>query len=76
MGENGSCCTPGERRCFCPDNPEKFARISFGLTDGMIRIEGGVFRMGTNDPVGFPADGEGPVRNVAVDSFWVVDGKT
>jgi formylglycine-generating enzyme len=42
----------------------------------MIRIEGGVFRMGTNDPVGFPADGEGPVRNVAVDSFWVVDGKT
>ncbi|MCA0756176.1 formylglycine-generating enzyme family protein [Paenibacillus sp. N4] len=34
-----------------------------------VRIEGGVFRMGTDTPEGFPADGEGPVREVRLDSF-------
>ena len=29
----------------------------------MVRLEGGEFLMGTDDPIGFPADGEGPVRH-------------
>ncbi|MBA2278281.1 MAG: SUMF1/EgtB/PvdO family nonheme iron enzyme, partial [Chloroflexia bacterium] len=36
---------------------------------GMIRLAGGVFLMGTDDPVGFPADGEGPVREVTLRPF-------
>ncbi len=37
----------------------------------MIRLEGGTFLMGTEDPDGFRADGEGPVRPVTLDPFWI-----
>ena len=42
-----------------------------GSTSGMVRLEGGEFLMGTEDTVGFPANGEGPVRAVALRSFWI-----
>ena len=29
-------------------------------TGAMVRLDGGAFRMGTDDAVGFPQDGEGP----------------
>lgn len=29
------------------------------------------FRMGSDSPEAFPADGEGPVREVGVESFWI-----
>ena len=35
----------------------------------LIFIPGGTFKMGTEDRDGFPADGEGPVRDVVVDPF-------
>lgn len=35
----------------------------------LVRIDGGVFRMGTNAADGFASDGEGPEREVRVDSF-------
>ncbi|MDQ3701222.1 MAG: formylglycine-generating enzyme family protein [Chloroflexota bacterium] len=37
---------------------------------GMVYIPGGEFLMGTDDAEGFPADGEGPVRRVRVNSFY------
>lgn len=37
----------------------------------MVRLDGGRFWMGTNSPDGFPADGEGPVREVIVDSLYM-----
>jgi formylglycine-generating enzyme required for sulfatase activity len=37
----------------------------------MVRVEGGEFLMGTNDPIGFPADGEEPVRAVTLKPFWI-----
>ena len=37
----------------------------------MVQIPGGTFLMGTNDDVGFPADGEGPVREVDVSPFFM-----
>ena len=37
--------------------------------DGLVDIPGGAFLMGTADPEGFPADGEGPVREVTVRPF-------
>lgn len=39
--------------------------------DGMIYLEGGTFLMGTDDQEGFPQDGEGPVRPVTVDPFYI-----
>jgi hypothetical protein len=32
----------------------------------MVKLEGGEFLLGTEDPIGFPADGEGPVRAVVL----------
>lgn len=37
----------------------------------MVYVEGGEFLMGTEDGEGFPADGEGPVRKVHVDPFYI-----
>jgi len=37
----------------------------------MVRLDGGTFLMGTDDPQGFPADGEGPVREITVSPFWI-----
>ena len=39
--------------------------------EGMVRLPGGDFLMGTEDPNGFPADGEGPIRRVRVDAFQI-----
>jgi len=40
-------------------------------TSGMVHLKGGEFLMGTDDPIGFPADGEGPVRAVVLRPFWI-----
>ncbi|MEU8353088.1 formylglycine-generating enzyme family protein [Streptomyces sp. NPDC048845] len=40
-------------------------------TDSTVLLPGGTFLMGTEDAEGFPADGEGPVRRVRVDSFRI-----
>jgi sulfatase modifying factor 1 len=40
-------------------------------TPEMVRVEGGEFLMGTEDPDGFAADGEGPVRAVTLKPFWI-----
>ncbi|MEK4351457.1 formylglycine-generating enzyme family protein [Paenibacillus sp. FSL R5-0475] len=37
----------------------------------MILIPGGTFLMGTDDKEGFPADGEGPARNVTLSPFLI-----
>ena len=38
---------------------------------GMITLPGGAFRMGSDDPAGFPEDGEGPVREVTLSPFRI-----
>ena len=37
----------------------------------VIELDGGAFLMGSEDPEGFPADGEGPVREVEVAQFSI-----
>jgi formylglycine-generating enzyme required for sulfatase activity len=37
----------------------------------MVQLPGGSFLMGTDYPEGFPEDGEGPVREVFLDSFSI-----
>ena len=38
---------------------------------GMVELDGGAFQMGTEDPDGFPQDGEGPVRTVVLEPFAI-----
>jgi len=47
------------------------APMKRGSKKGMAHVPGGEFLMGTDSPVGFPADGEGPVRSVRVDPFYI-----
>jgi sulfatase modifying factor 1 len=42
-----------------------------GWDTDMVRLSGGRFLMGTADAGGFPADGEGPVREVELSPFWI-----
>lgn len=44
-----------------------------GSTDSsdMVKLSGGSFLMGTDSDEGFPEDGEGPVRKVNVDPFYI-----
>lgn len=39
--------------------------------EGMIKLPGGSFLMGTEDKQGFPVDGEGPVREVSLEPFYL-----
>ena len=72
MGK-GSCCVPGEKRCGCADDPSDrpFGRVSAGATEGMVRLAGGSFLMGADDEIGYPEDGEGPIRAITLDPFYI-----
>lgn len=50
---------------------KSFERISAGSTDNMVRLNGGTFLMGTEDRIGYPDDGEGPIREVTLDPFYI-----
>ena len=53
------------------DAPSMPPQTANGSADGMALIPGGEFLMGTDDPIGFRADGEGPVRPVRVNPFYI-----
>ena len=68
-----SCCTPGRKRFGCNDDTSvrPFTRKAAGSTGNMARLEGGTFLMGTRDEIGYPDDGEGPVREITLDPFYI-----
>jgi formylglycine-generating enzyme len=37
----------------------------------MVQVPGGAFRMGSEDSFAYPEDGEGPIREVALSTFWI-----
>ena len=41
------------------------------VVEGMVHLPGGWFLMGTDEPGHYTTDGEGPVRRVYVDPFWI-----
>ena len=82
-----ACCTPGKREsapvnasATVATRPEQasaiptaknIARATAGSTDGMIHLPGGPFLMGTDSDERWESDGEGPVRQVTVDPFYI-----
>ena len=46
-------------------------RATSGSAADMAKLDGGVFLMGTDSEQAFPNDGEGPVRKVQLDGFYV-----
>lgn len=74
MNMRSSCCA-GAREQISLNNIQKQIHITPEMVkpsqDNMITIPGGTFSMGADSQEGFPADGEGPVRQVELDSFQV-----
>lgn len=68
---HAACCAPsgGARRgVTATATLDAEAR---GSTDGMVLVPGAEFIMGTDDGIGYRADGEGPARRVTLDPFWI-----
>ena len=53
-------------------HPPRVVITASGLTAvTLVRLEGGVFTMGSEDRLAYPEDGEGPVREVEVSAFSI-----
>ena len=75
QGQPHPCCVPGKDRAVSLAQSQHLSaerrRARSGSTAEMAKLDGATFLMGTDLPEGFPADGEGPVREVTVDPFHI-----
>lgn len=71
MDPQASCCPPhrGATDGAAPPKPPEPTGTPTGAP--MVALPGDTFRMGTDDPEGFPSDGEGPVREVTITGFQI-----
>ena len=71
--QKSACCAAGRQAPASKQTKRKTrrARRKNASTKGMVRLDGGAFLMGTDEDVGFHEDGEGPVREVCVDPFYI-----
>ena len=69
------CCVPSKHRAVPLERSQEASaarvRALAGSTADMVRLDGGSFWMGSETPHGFPADGEGPVRKVSLNAFYI-----
>jgi formylglycine-generating enzyme required for sulfatase activity len=65
-----ACCGPA-RGAPAPADASVGLGEQNGSTNGMVHLDGGAFLMGTDDREGFPADGEGPVREIELSPYWI-----
>ncbi|SEF61135.1 Formylglycine-generating enzyme, required for sulfatase activity, contains SUMF1/FGE domain [Bryocella elongata] len=69
------CCVPSKSRAavlqISRDASAARVRVNSGSPADMVELPGGTFLMGTDYPLGFPADGEGPIREVRIDPFLI-----
>ncbi len=73
------CCAPGGKAAALAGNNISQKVLSNGtalnvhevVAGDLVDLDGGTFRMGTDDPSGFPADGEGPVCSVMLRPFRI-----
>ncbi|MBG88977.1 MAG: serine/threonine protein phosphatase [Verrucomicrobiales bacterium] len=68
-----SCCAPSADHDREKSSPSMELPLpsDAGSTEGMVKIPAGSFRMGAEGPETWPADGEGPVREIALDAYWI-----
>lgn len=69
------CCIPSRARAAILTQSKlasaQRARATTGSLDGMVKLDGGKFLMGTEESPRFAADGEGPVRPITLDPFYI-----
>ncbi len=71
--EGKSCCAPSSGRMGTEGRCGIDLAVSpdAGSSEGMVRLDGGLFLMGADGPEIWIADQEGPVREVKVEPFWI-----
>lgn len=69
------CCVPSKERAEVLQSSQAASlarkRMYTGSTERMILLGGRDFLMGTESAEGFPLDGEGPVRRVTLDPYYI-----
>ncbi|HEY1214339.1 MAG TPA: formylglycine-generating enzyme family protein [Bryobacteraceae bacterium] len=65
------CCAPSAEARAGVVEEQSGLRSGVDPRDRMIAMQGGTFLMGTDYAEAFPEDGEGPVREVTLDPFWI-----
>lgn len=70
MSDQAACCGASRSGHTAVEMPSPHTRGDAG-TAGMVHLPGGTFLMGTDAKDGYPADGEGPVREVTLSPFWI-----
>jgi len=69
------CCVPTRARLMqltaSQHSSAERRRVTAGSTADMVLLDGGRFLMGSESPEAFAYDGEGPVREVLLDPFYV-----
>ena len=69
------CCVPGRRRAAQLEESRAISatriRADAGSVADMVKLDGGLFLMGTESEEAFAQDGEGPVRQIRLDGFYI-----
>jgi formylglycine-generating enzyme len=73
-GHEVGCCSPGRTSIPAPSADTAVAPAPGPAPADLESLPGGWFRMGSEDPGAYQADGEGPVRRVRVDPFRMTAG--
>ena len=76
-GSEEACCAPGrgvtgDSSSSAGPTPAEASSVAVDLD--LVALDGGTFIMGTDDEIGFPADGEGPIRAVTLRPFRIARG--
>ena len=75
MNEKSPCCTPRAAlqpsAHVCGRTVARILHATAGPTEGMVRLAGGRFKMGTDSDQQWEQDGEGPVREVELQPFFI-----
>ena len=67
-----NCCAASREKSEKKDEEIFISPASSEISlENMVRLPGGNFLMGTEDKEGFPLDGEGPVREISLDPFYI-----
>lgn len=74
-GRPHPCCVPSKQRAsllaLSRTASLDIPRVRNGSLEGMVQLDGGMFLMGNDRDDAIPADGEGPVREVTLDPFYI-----
>ena len=68
--EHQACCSPS-RTALATSHTAESAQVPVPRHADLVALDGGWFRMGSEDAYAYPEDGEGPVRSVRVDPFRI-----